>query len=515
MEPIMTMVTNGNSRGGIRVADLLATPSLGLELLAGESGVGRRVSWTHVSELEDPGVWMDGGELLFTLGLGIPRDARRQAHYVERLVEHHVAGLAIGVRHPPLRDQLLKTADKLEFPIVKVPREVPFLAVARMVAASSGDIAQRRLAAHVRIFDTLREQLSASRTDAELFALLEDISGYRFFLVSRQGRPILRGLPEPAPEVVDHLHEVGADERGIPGGRVVPVPMGSRTAGYLVAMERDDRESFGLSAIRHVATVAALRLAQLYRARELERRQGSEQLADLLSGRLTPGQAERVLDAADFDSSTPLVLAACREMKEHADSELHHRLQDEDIHHLMLRQGELYLLFPDSSKIIAILESDIELTVGLSRGFDRQLADFPLARREALWSLQRTSPLSTSRVVRFGADDDFAHWLPADFPSLEQLVAQILGPILAYDAEHNTELLASLASSLRQQRKLLATAKELYIHKHTLAYRLNRVEDVTGRDLDEVADQAQLWLALKALAVVNPDMVEQDPRLRV
>jgi purine catabolism regulator len=458
---------------------------------------------------------MDGGELLFTLGFAIPKDAPSQVRYVERLLEHDVAALAIGVRHPPLRGSMLKAADRLRFPIVRVPREVPFLAVARMVAASSQDIAQRRLATHVRIFDTLRDQLAEPRTDAELFARLEEISGYRFYLVSRHGRALLRGLPAPPAEVTEHLEKVGVDEMGIPGGRVVPVPIGTRTAGYLVALERDDRESFGLSAIRHVATVTALRLAELYRTRELERRRGSEQFGRLLTGRLDADEVDRALEVAGFEPGVPLMLAACRELEEHADSELHHRLLDHDVSCLMLRHDELYLLIPSNSQAMTILESDIALAVGLSRDFDRELADLPLARREALWSLQRASPPSRSRIVRFGDRDDFAHWLPADFPSLEGLVARILQPIMAYDSKHKTELLVSLATWLRLQRKLSVTAGELYIHKHTLTYRLNRIEELTGRDLNEVADQAQFWLALKALAVVKPDMFERDPRLRV
>jgi hypothetical protein len=41
------------------------------------------------------------------------------------------------------------------------------------------------------------------------------------------------------------------------------------------------------------------------------------------------------------------------------------------------------------------------------------------------------------------------------------------------------------------------------------------VEQLTGRDLNRVEDQAQLWLALRALAVVDPDTVHRDRRLVV
>lgn len=507
--------TETTARGGIRIADLIAMPSLGLELVAGEEGLHRRVSWTHSSELEDPGAWLDGGELVFTLGLGVPKNAADQVRYIENLNKHAIAGLIIGVRRPPLRQQMIERANELGFPVLLLAREVPVMAISRLVAASSQDIAQRRLAAHVRIFETLRDHPTGARTDAELFRLLGEIAGYRFYLMSKLGRPLLEGLPAPPDEIVDHLLAMAGDETVAPDGRLVPVSVGSRTAGYLVAIEREDRESLGLSAIRHVATVAALRVAELYRIRELHRREGSEHLMNLMSGRLGAVEAGRALNAAGFVSDGPLILAACAQIDPDADVELLHRLLDADVHHLMLRQGELYVLLPDTPEAAAVLESDVGLAIGTSRGLDGRLVDIPLARREALWSLQQALSPGEPKLVRFQRGDEHAHWLPADFASLERLVDTVLGPIIEYDEGHNTELLVTLASSFRHQRKLLVTSKELFIHKHTLAYRLNRIKDLTGRDLNDVGDQAQLWLALKALAVVQPERLQHDPRLRV
>jgi purine catabolism regulator len=509
------MERNGSqTRAGVRVRDLLATPSLKLELLAGAKGVERRVSWTHISELEDPAHWMDGGELLFTLGLGVPLDGSDQAAYVRRLDDKGIAGLAIGVRHPPLQQEMFDEAERLAFPVLHVPQDIPFLDVVRIVAASNQDVAQRRLATHIRIFGTLQQD-SAPRTDAELFAVLGEIAGYDLYLVSPYGRPSLKGLAAPPDRVLGFLHSGAGGEPSIPGGRVVPVPVGNRTAAYLIALERDDTEPSGLSAVRHVATVAALRLAETYRERELERRQGSECLADLLSGRLSSKEAERRLADEGFDPDTPVVLAAIDLPDDSDDVELHHRLRDQDIRHLMFHQRELYLLMPSSQLALSIFGSERKLSVGLSRELNGRLADIAIARREALWSLQRAAASSGPRVVQFGADDDFAHWLPADLPGLERMVHSILGPIIEYDNAHQTELLATLASSFRHQRKLRVTADELFIHKHTLSYRLSRVEQLTGRDLNRVEDQAQLWLALRALAVVDPDTVHRDRRLVV
>ena len=71
--------------GVIRVEDLLRSPALQLRLIAGESGIARRVAWAHVSELEDPTPWLFGAEMIMTTGIAVPRGAQRQRAYLMRL----------------------------------------------------------------------------------------------------------------------------------------------------------------------------------------------------------------------------------------------------------------------------------------------------------------------------------------------------------------------------------------------------------------------------------------------
>ena len=68
--------------GVIRIEDLLRSPALQLRLIAGESGTSRRVSWAHVSELEDPTPWLSGAEMIMTTGMAIPGSAERQRAYL-------------------------------------------------------------------------------------------------------------------------------------------------------------------------------------------------------------------------------------------------------------------------------------------------------------------------------------------------------------------------------------------------------------------------------------------------
>jgi purine catabolism regulator len=46
-------------------------------------------------------------------------------------------------------------------------------------------------------------------------------------------------------------------------------------------------------------------------------------------------------------------------------------------------------------------------------------------------------------------------------------------------------------------------ADVLGIHRHTLRYRVRQVEDLLGRDLASAEERMEVWLALKALDVLN------------
>ena len=79
----------------------------------------------------------------------------------------------------------------------------------------------------------------------------------------------------------------------------------------------------------------------------------------------------------------------------------------------------------------------------------------------------------------------------------------ILGPLLAYDAEHSSELVHTLEEFLRANRSWQRASEVLYVHKQTLVYRIKRVEELTGRHLDDTADVAELWFALQALELTT------------
>src|SRR6185295_11043350 len=84
----------------------------------------------------------------------------------------------------------------------------------------------------------------------------------------------------------------------------------------------------------------------------------------------------------------------------------------------------------------------------------------------------------------------------ADQGALRAFADSLLAPLLEYDREQGGDLMGSLQAFLHHNARWEAAAMELFVHRHTLRYRMRKVEELTGRDLGSSFDRMEFWLAL-------------------
>ena len=122
-----------------------------------------------------------------------------------------------------------------------------------------------------------------------------------------------------------------------------------------------------------------------------------------------------------------------------------------------------------------------------------RVADTGTLRRsfhEASYALDATAMLD-------GRAPEVASW--QDLGALQFLLAvqddealrlytdSVLGPIESGEGDYGGELLRSLEAFVEHNGQWERAARELFCHRHTLRYRIRRVEQLTGRDLVERA----------------------------
>src|ERR1044072_8090304 len=96
--------------------------------------------------------------------------------------------------------------------------------------------------------------------------------------------------------------------------------------------------------------------------------------------------------------------------------------------------------------------------------------------------------------------------LPAmsdDPGELERFYAETIAPLAAYDDQYETELVATVEAYLGNDGNVAATAKQLFTHRHTIRYRLERVRELCGHDVSATEGREKLGLGLKAMRVVG------------
>jgi purine catabolism regulator len=489
----------------LTVEDLVRSPALQMRVIAGAKGLGRRVAWAHVSELEDPSPWLTGAELIMTTGIGVPRHAAAQVAYIDRLDSGGVSALAVSAQlHvPPLTNDMVAAANERGFPIVEVPLSVPFIAIAQEVSAAVQADSLQRLNAQLQVFGAVRWMTADGLSESEVFSRLERLSGYSLYLCTASGRPLLSDVPVPPTDVAAMMPTSPEAPPSIPGGYALPIPSPGGSAGFLVAIERPGANPAGLAAVQHIATVAALQLTMRRQREEQLRREGAETLADLLQGTLTgPAQARR-LQRFGFPSHRPLQLLVCRTSSASlsdaaiSDAAIIRALGTAEVPYLLLQsQTEVFLATPAVVTVRSALESISSLRTGASRPFPLD-GSFEVARRESMWSASRAYD-SRSRFVSFG-EESSGRWLVDDASSLRALVDHVLGAVLAYDNTHESDLIPTLRQWLDADRSNVAVASAMLIHTNTVAYRLSRFEAIAERDLSSTSDLTEIWLAMQAL----------------
>jgi DNA-binding PucR family transcriptional regulator len=81
----------------------------------------------------------------------------------------------------------------------------------------------------------------------------------------------------------------------------------------------------------------------------------------------------------------------------------------------------------------------------------------------------------------------------------ERILDDTVTPLLAYDAEHHSELVATLRAFVDSSFNLTKSAENLSVHPNTVVYRLRRIRELTGRDPHAPDDLLLLHLGLKLI----------------
>lgn len=495
----------------LRIADLLARPELNLSVTydVPTGLLDRPVEAATVSDLLHPGKWLQGGELLMTIGLVLPMEPAACRAYVRDVTEGGAAclalGLGTGLPYQQAPAPLVDAAREADLPLLTVPDEVPFIAVTKAVFDARAD--EQRAVLH-RAFATQR-RLTAAATDSGLQPMLEEwtaATGVGAAVLDPLGRLLATGggpRTPPLAEASDLVDRVAA--RGLRGsasstaaGHQVEVqPLGARRLRGLLLLTGTP-DAAARAVVPGLVSLLSLELERRHLMDEPERRRRSALLAELLADEEGPaGRAQDILASAGLHDDRVRGVAV-EPPAGHAHTGPHDIAAD-----LALAVPGGLVRVAASGRVEAVVGAGLDVRDVLGRFAPHCPAGIgPLTPPETVRvSLrQATGLLGVSRAsgvpeeARQSAASRLLLGL-GDRHALHGYADSVLGP-LDLDA-HGEELLTTLAAWLETGGAWDATSRRLGVHRHTVRNRLDKAMDLTGRRLDDPDDRFDLWLATR------------------
>lgn len=545
----------------LTVRDLLA--ELDVRVLAGGGGLHLPVRWVHISELLDPTPWLSGGELLLTTGLQL-KDADQQREFVARLADHQLAGLGFGTGfgHDEVPPAIVETASEREFPVFEVPYELPFIAVTEAAFTELVNdqyaVLRRALAAQERLE---RIVLSERGLDALVGALATLIGASALVLDSRGEILMQRSFRRVIDEDVVQSLQREVRERGRrrearafmppvddanqglalpvasdgrPSGRVGSGPVPLPEAWLVAIKDSGPLSDFDRLTLHQAVTIVALELLRARVAGDTERRLAGDVLAAVVRGELAGAAlSQRLTPFGLADRVAAIVVQRPGNGRGSAPGEaaLLRALRDEAAPALVATSGQLTCaLVPGmaddellglAERIGSRLGSEFGASLLLGVGRAVPGGDARRSFHEARCALEALA-LGASPAASAPAGSGNGSWPSArprvathkDLGSFRLLLSlqddealglfcdSVLGPIEANEGSYGGELMRSLEAFIEENGQWERAARRLYCHRHTLRYRIRRVEDLTGRDLSSARDRIEFWLALRGRELV-------------
>ena len=541
----------------ITIQDILDIPELGLRLLAGAKGTSNPVRWVHITEIPDATKWLKGGELLLTTGYGFVASEEEQIEQLKRLIDHNLSGLGFGTgfsfdKVPP---GLVRVAEEYGFPLFEVPYHIPFIAITEAVASKIVNeqyaLLQRSLAVHEKLTKIVLEEKGLDAILATLSALvgcaavLFDFHGVvlceatnRRRLSSEMIADLWRRIGDRRADRQDFAVSMAGAGSGV---QVYPVVASHRIGAFLaVVKDSGDFSEYDRIILHSVVTVTALELVKKKAVAETEKRLAGDFFDELIASDLYEEEIARRLAFFGLEAQSPhliMLIAIDNEGQDQgpgADERLGgaspgikerlHWAVDE----FMARREVLFisasrsdavviLVQPDRRDVEAVFELAAELQetiarllpeVSVSLGVGRphrRLTHLRQSYYEASYAIRIRKLKGESGVIAGFADLGSYGLLLGlqDTLSLEVFYDSVLGKLRGHDEQSSGDLVRSLACFLEANGHWGDAAEKLYVHRHTLRYRMKRVEEITGRHLDVSQDRMEFWLALKAKELID------------
>ncbi len=542
----------------VTVSEMLrfALPA-GSTVLAGAAGLGNAVSWarllrarpTNLGRIEAGEVWLVSSAAVQLMG-----EARAVGRMVRDMAQ---AGVVAFVVTEPVAREAEADAEEVGVPLILVPSDASLIetekAIVSFVVDRDRAISQRSQEVYERLLATLVDD----RGPELLAQVVHEVTGKAVYLLDEHFQPTVQTGGTPATldaladvrrrhwegllgNVSERLVAVRSEQNAV-GVALRPLTLRGAVEGHLAFVGNpDDFVDFDYQVADRAASVLAIELAKQSAVVEARLRVQGDFLSELLDDPGPPTEAllERTRRLG-YDLSRPHLVFVLRPREVptngSAPARAYQRFVDVARRRLVLidaatllreRDGSIQVLMPCPIEVVATdPDAAIAWVEKLRAGLEAALApeivpviagigrapgaetSYHTAMREALRTVDIAASMasgtsSSLHFARLGALRLIFHL--ADNPELRAFQRDVLGPLEVSDMSRRSEFVRTLDAFLRAGGNHMRAARDLNVHRNTLIYRLERIQELLGdADLEDPEMRLNLQLALKIRAALG------------
>lgn len=536
----MSNLSSSTSSASVRNAlSLLA--SRDAYLVAGSEGLERQVTWACCMRSRLPAFEsVQGGELALLTLSRLRRLDETLPHLLKSLHQAGVAAVAVAAPSvEALGQESCSLADQLHVPLILLPPTVQLEEIEREMITF---VVNFRSETERKAREITHQLMQLSVQGAGMLGICEHLAVSRGkWVVVEDAKQIvlLQAVPDHAEVLVlpAILTDTTLQEQGLT--RVVePILIRHDVVGYISLLGYEsDFDYLERIVLSQVTPILALEFARERERSEVESKYLTEAFTDVLHGHyhqpeemlararllgydLRPTQAVTIFELADNDFNY---------LHGNSSMQWSKRLREE-----LLRIWPSCWILSEPRRMIALLsladlnadddEHELEMTIyarlervhnrmhqswnngvntfqyscGIGR-IARHIAEIPRSFREAQQALEVGRRLfGEGKLHSFARLGVYRLLFYLDGQNeLTNFYQETLGPLLSHDARNDGTLIETLEGFFRCNGNLSETARMMHLHRNSLLYRLDRIEAILGRSLEDSELRLSLQIALK------------------
>ncbi|GFZ87662.1 purine catabolism regulatory protein [Paenibacillus marchantiophytorum] len=501
------------------------------KLVAGKQGESRIVKSVNVMDAPDIADWTKSGEMLFTTAFAMKDSPQETVNLLRKLNDRGAAGLGIklGRFWTELPQVVVDEADRLHFPIIEMPFQFTFSD--QMNALFNAEYRRNtKLLQTVLEKQTKLMQFGLKQDNMlSMFQLISGILGYPMAVVGARGQ-ILYNTSSWSPEHLAQNWPLKRKSGWVYAGKDRAYRVGlhqqeDELLGHLLIMpdtvllanveeglfqQAADILTFHMSyTFRSHVEASAQRDLQNMLMRYLDKGTPLEEFMEQAEARgltLFTGPYQCVISKSKPDHAEDQLQSKLKKMKTYMES--HPKSNNLRGNHFVLKDRLFSIYsgiqsegFPEEELAQLLTkyagDSGCVEEAGEMSFYTSSTKGKPIALREAYLECMETERMGS----KLGLPDRILHYETIEFAHLFQHVsasmmedycAKTLRPLLEKDAEYSQEMIRTLEVFIRNDGQVSEAAKQLFIHRNTVTYRLEKISDLLQVDFKKVNDLLKL-----------------------